>query len=669
MLTGLFLAVALLACPAQDMDRSTFLATWNTAQKTQDVAALSKLLRKNRELAVQIFLDRAPQRLDRDIEEFDIWVDDFVGGWSETYHSDFPEIYDGFLQMLSPRARFNRLGLTTQNFVQTSILFTKALNSKTVRDWDLLHLSAKALLADLEAIGDLYFGSKTAMLVGYGYLEGFNPEGKDQVLALEFLAKAVSFRDKLGYTQDLEYAEMKKQVVQLQMFINGGAVATADAAPTATGIALAEGSEWVSAPLKHAIPKKPTKVAHACDLADDHRLSWRRNSGGGVGKEPVLLANDFLKPAVYLVRLGLTKFALKCGNNQSSEFTLKERPAMVSVIRDFGSGHSRPFTVWIATGNEKEAIFMSETNLAPNEASVPIFWRVVDSLEAKHSFGAVTLFDLDCNGEFGGDAPGFDPFGSWGCLPSIDALYRSDGVLLGAAKQSMPWSRWLPDSKGNWFELQLDDPLQAKEVKLRPVTPVLGRVKYSLKGVKKLKLQSLIIESTTAETKGLVLDLLTLKGKAPGIPVGSYRVVQGRMVEKKGGEVLIVPPKTGLRFTILADEETTLELGAPFQFAATVETTDNISTVLGNTLRVVGKAGEQYFRFVGAPLHGIELSAKGAKDSVMPAPSGLEVYNAWNRLYFPNNGVLEFSKPSSEPKIRLTLKKHPWFGKLDTILP
>lgn len=672
MLTGLFLAVALLICPPQDTDRSTFLASWDIAQKTEDTAALSKLLRKNRELAIQIFLERAPQRLDRDIKAFDIWVDEFVDVWAEAYHTDFPERYDAYLQRLTPRQRFNRLSLTTETYVQVWALYNKAFESRAANDWSIFHLAGDSLLEACDSIGETYFAAKISMLMGYGHLPTYNADAGTHEEALRYIDRAVKAREKLGYTQDGEYADLVKLVTELTAILGGLVVAT-DGEP-ASGSALGaipavEGAEWAASPLSHFVPKKPEKIRHACDLADAHRLSWRRMSAGPLEKDPVALAQDFLKPPVFIVRNGLNKFALKCGDHVSKEFSLQPRPIKVSVDRTLSPGNTRPFTIWIATGDSKESLYMSEANLAPNEYGAPLFWRVIDAVESDNPHGKVTLFDLDCNGEFGGEAPGFDPFGSWGLLPDIKALYRSDSMQLGKGNQAMPWSRWLSDSKGNWFEIKIDDYALAREIQLLPMAPVLGSLKYSLKGVKKLSLQSLVVESTTASTKGLVLDLVALGKKSVDIPVGEYRFVQGRMTDKKGGEVLIFPPTKGFTFNITEGQETTIAFGAPFNFAASVITEENFATVSGPSLHIVGKSGERYARFVGSPLHGVEVSAKGAKDSKMSPPTGIEIYNLWNLLYYPQDGVLQFSKPPSSPKIRLFLKKHPWFGKLDTTLP
>ena len=70
---------------------------------------------------------------------------------------------------------------------------------------------------------------------------------------------------------------------------------------------------------------------------------------------------------------------------------------------------------------------------------------------------------------------------------------------------------------------------------------------------------------------------------------------------------------------------------------------------------------------IGAPLFGVEVSAKGAKSSTLATPSAEEAAAEWNRLFYPMDGTVQI-KGGQKPVITLSIKKHPWFGKLSNVI-
>jgi hypothetical protein len=110
-----------------------------------------------------------------------------------------------------------------------------------------------------------------------------------------------------------------------------------------------------------------------------------------------------------------------------------------------------------------------------------------------------------------------------------------------------------------------------------------------------------------------------------------------------------------------------IELGAPFKLHADFAMEGKTAVVDGRTLHIVGRHGERYVRFIGAPLFGVEVDAKGAKGTKLAMPSNDDAAADWERLFYPMDAKLEL-KSNAKPVITLSLKKHPWFGKLSNTI-
>jgi hypothetical protein len=152
------------------------------------------------------------------------------------------------------------------------------------------------------------------------------------------------------------------------------------------------------------------------------------------------------------------------------------------------------------------------------------------------------------------------------------------------------------------------------------------------------------------------------------LPIGRYRFIQARWRDAKNGGSVLVLPASGIPTFLDVDQTDTvkLELGAPFRFAAQVDYDGDQAVVNGRSLHVVGRSGERYLRVIGEPLFGIEASAKGAKSAELKAPEPEDTNQDWERLYYPMDAVLETK--GDKPAVTLSLKKHPWFGKISTVL-
>jgi len=185
--------------------------------------------------------------------------------------------------------------------------------------------------------------------------------------------------------------------------------------------------------------------------------------------------------------------------------------------------------------------------------------------------------------------------------------------------------------------------------------------------VKKLKPASILLVSNSSHTKGLVVDLAGLKGKVLEIPIGRYQFLQARFVGKDNAEVLVQPERSKPFFIDVNDNPediATLTLGAPFQLKANYAVDGREVIVDGLSLHLEGVSHESWFRLIGEPLYGVEVLVKGAKGTILRAPDNEEAATQWERLFYPMDASVVLKKEDPTPQITLSLKKHPWFGKI-----
>lgn len=368
-----------------------------------------------------------------------------------------------------------------------------------------------------------------------------------------------------------------------------------------------------------------------------------------------------IAPPISLEHLATDRFRLIAGGEPSKEFRLGSKPTEVEVMRTHPDGSVRPYRLWVAGGGSSDVIQGVQMNLQMQDEGGPIFFRSTASYTAETPFGELSILDANCDGHFGYAEMALN----WtdGLLPE-SWYYNPDAITLGAMKHSQPYSRFVRDDGGEWYELRLDSHESPGKIEILPVDVTLGKLRVTFKGVKKLPLASLLLASDSSGTKGLVVDLAAWKGPEYALPIGRYVFKQARFGDADGSEMLVLPhPTLPMAVDVAPEGVATLELGAPFVLTTTAALDGTTLTVNGRALHVTGQAGERYIRVVGEPLFGIEVAVKGAKAVELRAPSTEEAGADWERLYYPMDAVIELKKPD-KPVVELLLKKHAWFGKI-----
>lgn len=670
-ISTLLLLAPMCAAPAQDPVKvAEFTKALKAAEEVGDTQGMQKALRKYREDAILSFMARAGVRAagQGDVDNDD-WVDLFIEVWSETYHTDFARNYDRYLQRMTPTMADLRRGLLNKDYPMVNRMHIAGLNGEET-SWGILRENAIALADAIKETGDLYYFTLSSNIVGNVHHPGFHEEGSDAKIALEAYAAAADAREQLGLTNDRLYGDLKKFEAEMRALLGVPDPDHPEEGPVEPkvnkeDINVLEGVEPVEAVLEVDFEKKPGSVIHASDLADVDHWNWLRGNMPKPGEQITITGID---PPIRLIRVDPAKFTLEAGDEETKPFRISPKPERQTVLRKHADGTVRPFTLEICTGTENDVYQGATMNLQPTAEGGPLFFRSVQTQTTKTSFGEFTLYDTNSDGQFGYEE--MKQVWAEGLMKDV-FIYRPDAMTLGKMKYSWPFSRFLRDPKGRWFEVSLPGQDSPGSVKLTQVQPNLGQIQYSISGVKKLKPASILLTSNSSRTKGLVVDLAGMKGKVLEIPIGRYQFLQARMVGKDGEEVLVQPDPSRPFFLDVNDDPediATLELGGPFEFRASVIVDGREVTVEGLSVHMVGISKERWFRVIGEPIYGIEMEVKGEKATELRKPTSDEAATQWQHLFYPMDGVVEMRKENPKPEVILSLKKHPWFGKISNLV-
>jgi len=673
-ISALLLLVPLCAAAPQDPVKAReFTEALLEANEVGDTKGMSKALRKYREDAVLSFMGKAGRRASgAENPDLDLWLELFIQTWSDTYHTDFGRNYDRYLQRLSSSMGEIRQTLLLKDYPVVNRLHLAAMRKEDV-SWTVLRGDAIQLAEALETTGDLYYTALAYNIVGNLHHPNYHEEGSDAKIALNAFVKVVESRERLGLTNDAFYSTAETAAAELRSILGVADPNAKEGEFVKTKkinreiIPVMEGVEVSTSVMEVVKNKKPDAIIHASDLADTDHWSWMRNAFPKPGEQ---LTFPGIDPPVRLIRVDKLKFTLEAGAGETKPFRISPRPEQFVVMRMHADGIERPFTMEISGGTADDNYQGNSINLEPTDEGGAMFYRSVMVQSSKTAFGEFTLYDTNCDGQLG--YPEMKQVWAEGLMTDV-FIYRTDAMTLGKSKSSWPFSRYMPDAKGRWYEIKLPSIDAPGSVELTQVNPHLGRIQYSVTGVKKLRPASILLVSNSSHTEGLVVDLASRKGKEQLIPIGRYQFLQARFVGKDGAEVLVQPSKALPHFIdVVEDIEqiASLDLGGPFTLEASVSVDRREVTIEGLSLHLKGAHGETWFRVIGEPLYDVLASVKGSveKELELRQPTPDEAASQWQHLFYPMDAVFELRKEDPKPEITLSLKKHPWFGKISNTI-
>ena len=325
------------------------------------------------------------------------------------------------------------------------------------------------------------------------------------------------------------------------------------------------------------------------------------------------------------------------------------------------------YPVMLAIPGDREDMFGVATNSSPSKEGANIRFAVGGALEVDALGSAWKLYDTNLSGVWGDAAAKYGNDGVTAYDPALENIWlETDSVLIGKAKAAIPWSTALPVGE-DFYRAEIKD---NRTLTLQKLSLPVGQLK--LDAASAVPPSQLVLYGT-GPIEGAFFNVVPAKkGGTVTLPAGIYRIASGAIESGKKTSMKFVRIYQGrsTEIEVKPGETTTLAIGAPYKLAVGTATQEGAGIIGGTTIRVFGRAGEEYAMLFDDPLQpDVEVRTQSGKKLVKGdrmARAGVEDYEK-NRstrgvdLWFPVDYAFEL--PGGESfQVRLTQEKHPLLG-------
>lgn len=365
-----------------------------------------------------------------------------------------------------------------------------------------------------------------------------------------------------------------------------------------------------------------------------------------------------------LSRDGLESFSIDTNGDGEPEatFAASSTPARIELVTHTG----KSWPIMVCTPGQTEQMFDASYNYAPVESGARIRFFPATYWEGDVLGETWQVFDCNADGQFGvtRDWTG-DPVTDYDADDIL--FFEPDGVLIGRSKRVIPFSSVLP--VGETFYRVTPDSSRGT-VTLQEMNLATGEVLLDFDS--KVAPSHVILRETSGALDGAYIDVVPeRRGKGVAVPVGVWQVCLGRI--SKGSktsqdQVRIYTGKTQ-PFKVEAGKTVTLEMGAPYTLDFRTRRSGDELLLDSRTLRVYGRAGEEYAMFFDDPLQpNLEVRDSDGKKVGKPSKMRRVGVGEWqtntgadNILWFPLEQSVPVS-PGQTLELRLEQKAHSLLG-------
>jgi hypothetical protein len=527
----------------------------------------------------------------------------------------------------------------------------------------------EALAGAFESEGDLFHASEAYRVHGQMQDEVLRGMSADLHGAWKSYGYAIGPREKLDL-KDPVLEELKKRHAALAA---RGADQRGGAAPAEPGAGGAAGGAKPAGPATTLSAAMSFEMLPSFDAIQRPLYALDENHPMWEGVR--LVKKDSMEPIARnsecppLVRTGSSDIRFDTDGDGKGDEKLTLTGNIVPIRVQIGKGASkRPWGFFATTGIQKDTYQGVEVNLAPDDSQFVLYVIGGASITGMLGTTPVRIIDDTMDGNYGSQPQ------TWGTLGMTANHYEPlmDSIVIGAGKRARPYSE-LVEIEGRWYKLEVQE--NGTKLVALPADVDTGVLKLDFKGP---VAPSYLVMVGSGDTKHCYFDLVEGGAKGVRVPVGSYSLYYGEIrkgKKKQTQKAAIVPPNTGApSWSVRRNEVTNVTLGAPFGFDFRFETEGSKIKVLGNTIAVVGSAGERYERPWNAVAKPEALwRKKGAKqaggDEKMGVGSLDTINNAdlgWSSVWFPLNTEID-AKQAATFEVQLVQKKHDLFGKVESV--
>ncbi len=269
-------------------------------------------------------------------------------------------------------------------------------------------------------------------------------------------------------------------------------------------------------------------------------------------------------------------------------FTPSTTPQHVDVPAPDGEAS---YPLMISVPGEKESMFSLEVNYSPQPSGARLRLNVASSMDGKVLDETWKVVDCNLSGRYGDVQDWWGDFVTTGNDANPVRFQQTDAVLIGKAKLPIPWSTVLPVGEDFYHATLAPD---GKSLTLRQLDLATGFVKLDINTPVQ---PSYLVLREVGKLEGAFINVVPLKkGGSVKVPVGKWQISSGLI--GKGAKTSMQQARiyTGqsAEIEVKPGETATLALGGPFHLQADTKLDGKDTVVEGRTLRIFGRAREEY---------------------------------------------------------------------------
>lgn len=675
-----FLALTLLLGTSLQDSHTDFRNSFQKAMEIKSTATMAQLVKRNQEEAVSWILQTAESISTGSSEELAIRMSALRNAWKTGMDTGFASKMEEYFSLLEPTILRERAKLKSE-YNKLNKDYWDNKEAKDGPTFNLVGGKFAVLAENFAKIGDHYFSSQCWGFYGICFGTASLEDKADLYKACRGAGLCVSER-LLIELKDNFY--QSNRVSHEHLIANGygeeapevgagsGAGPAKGGAPGAGKAPAASGKELV-VPLSFVAIQKPDAFVRPSYFADSLYVMWSSVYLGEKETSSKIVNLQGLSP--HVLRSASSEVTIDIdGDGVGDEIILdgkKVDDGKVSLTGNMrlvqfkiGEGsEQRDWACHFATGLEKDLYQGFERGMGIYDVSVQLFHFNAASLVGEVAGQEVQVMDDNSDGIYGSPPVPWEYSG----LTKGSKHPEMDSVRIGGAKRAGPWSEYQKIGDG-WFKMAVS--ASATELIATPVTLQTGTLKLKFKSGK----PTWVVLRGKGKYEGSYFDVLANGTKGVEVPVGSYEFFCGELRKGKGrqaAKALILPGSDMAGWDVAEGETSTVELGGPFSYDFGFESVDRGVKVSGETVVVIGLAGERYERpwnCRSAPdvYWRDKGKGRGNKAERMKLINDqyvmLDFEESYQKVWFPLD--CEFEVKADSVEVQLAEKKNTLFGKL-----
>ena len=684
MIATSLLALSLLVGPGPQDSHTDFRNSFQKAMEIKSTTTMAQLVKRNQEEAVSWILQTAESISVGSSEELAIRMSALRIAWKTSMETGFASKMEEYFSLLEPTILRERVKLKSE-YNKLNKDYWANQDAKDAPVFNLVGAKFGVLAENFAKIGDHYFSSQCWGFYGICFGTASLGDKADLYKACKGAGKCVS--ERLVIELKDNFYQSNRQTHEHLMANGYGEEAPADGDGSGPGAGPAKGGAGSSgkapaasgkeiiAPLEFEAVEELDAFLRPSYFSDGLYVMWNAISLGKKGGSGKLANLQALSPQI--IRSASSEVMVDLdGDGAGDEILLDGKTVadgkvgltgnMRLVQFKLGEGdEQRDWACMFATGLEKDLFQGFERGMGIYDQSVQLFHFNAASLVGEVGGEQVVILDDNSDGIYGSPPVPWEYSG----LSKGSRHPEMDCVRVGGSKRAGPWSEYQQVGDG-WFKMAVSP--SGRELVATPVSLQTGTLKLKFKSGK----PTWIVLRGKGKYEGSYFDILANGSKGVSVPVGSYELFCGELRKGKGrqtAKALMLPGTDMPGWEVVEGKTCTVELGGPFDFDFAFEAAERSVNVSGESVVVIGAAGERYERpwnCRAAPdvYWRDKGKSKGNKAERMKLINDqfvmFDIEDPYQKVWFPLD--CEFEVKTDAVEIQLREKKNALFGKLDS---